>query len=81
MTGRVLLTSVQLSSTRLVTEYVVASGAAEITDPRRVMLLPSAVSRNKFMTDVVWAIVPTARAVASKNDLVTIMGTEFLARY
>lgn len=78
-TDRAPLTSVHSASGRRVTKYVVASGAAEITDPWKFVLPLSAVSRNKFMTDVVWAMVPTIRAEASKNEFVTIMGNECLA--
>lgn len=51
-------------------EYVVAPGAAEITDPRRAIVfkLWSWVARYKPTTDVFWAMVPSIRAVASKND-------------
>lgn len=72
------LTSVHSASGIRVTKYVVASGAAEITDPWKVVLPLSAVSRTKFMTDVVWAMVPTIRAEASKNEFVTIMGNKYL---
>lgn len=37
--------------------------------------------RTKLMTDVVWAMVPTIRVEASKNEFVTIMGTEYLVFY
>lgn len=70
--------SVQLESASPLTRYVVASGAAEITDPTKVALRLSAVSRNNSMTDVVWAIVPSVRAAASKNDLDSIMGAKLL---
>lgn len=61
-------------------EYVVASGAAEITDPIRAIVFKawSPVARYTPTTDVFWAIVPSVRAVASKNDCSNIMGTDFL---
>lgn len=70
--GRVLLTSLLFVPGAHWTKYVVAVGATETTDPWKFPASTS--SRTKFMTDVVWAMAPAARAEASNNKCTIMSG-------